>query len=283
MRLAAWQRRPGRGAAHRRRRGRGRPSRRGRGRSRRPPLARRPRPRPGPPLAIPRPRLRRRRRLHRPRQLRHQHRRRRQVRLPAALGDPRGQPDRDGRADPVGEAGDRDRQEPRRALPRNVLAAHLDRPLAAGRGGGDGDRHRRGGRRRARPQPALRHPALPGRPDRRRRRLRDPRPAAAGLPPARGGDHGPGRCRRRLLRLRALPRQPGRRRSGQAPLRARLRRHREHPARHRDHRRDGDAARDLPALGVDPAANRRSQRRGAHSASSVSRRSTSSSRCRWPA
>ncbi len=30
---------------------------------------------------------------------------------------------------------------------------------------------------------------------------------------------------------------------GQAPLRPRLRRHREHPARHRDHRRDGDAAR----------------------------------------
>ena len=44
-----------------------------------------------------------------------------------------------------------------------LLAPHLDRPLAAGRGGRDGDRHRRGGRRRARPQPALRHPALPGR------------------------------------------------------------------------------------------------------------------------
>ena len=39
--------------------------------------------------------------------------------------------------------------------------------------------------------------------DRRRRRLRDPRPPADGLPPARGGDHGPGRRRRRLLRVRA--------------------------------------------------------------------------------
>ena len=48
---------------------------------------------------------------------------------------------------------------------------------------------------------------------------------------------------------------------GQAPLRARLRRHREHPARHRDHRRDGDAARHLPALGADPAADRRPRRR----------------------
>ena len=55
-----------------------------------------------------------------------------------------------------------------------------DRPLAAGRAGGDGVRHRRGGRRRARAQPAVRHPALPGRDHRRRRRLRDPRPAAAG-------------------------------------------------------------------------------------------------------
>ncbi len=214
-----------------------------------------------PGLALPRPRLRRRRRLHRPRQLRDQHRRRRQVRLPAALGDPLGQPDRDGRPDPVGEARHRDRQEPRRALPRALLAPHLDRALDPGRDRRDGDRHRRGRRRRARPQPALRHPALPGRGDRRRRRLRDPRPAADGLPAARGRDHGAGRRRRRLLRLRALPRQSRRRRSRQAPLRAGLRRHREHPAGDRDHRRDGDAARRLPALGADPAPDRRPRRR----------------------
>ncbi len=158
--------------------GRGRPPRRGRGRPRRPPLARRAQPRRPPLLAFPRPRLRRRGRLHRPRQLRHQHLRRRQVRLPAALGRARGQPDRDAGPDPVGEAGDRDREEPRRALPRALLAPRLDRPLAAGRGGGDGLRHRRGGRRRPRSQPPLRDPALPGRADRRRRRLRDPRPAA---------------------------------------------------------------------------------------------------------
>ena len=40
-------------------------------------------------------------------------------------------------------------------------------------------------------------------------------------------------------------------------------RHREHPADHRDHRRDGDAARRLPALGADPAAGRRAKRRRA--------------------
>ena len=46
-----------------------------------------------------------------------------------------------------------------------------------------------------------------------RRRLRDPRPAADGLPPARGRDHRPGRRRRRLLRRRALQRQARRGRS----------------------------------------------------------------------
>ena len=68
-------------------------------------------------------------------------------------------------------------------------------------------------------------------------------PPAEGLPAARGGDHGAGRGRRRLLRLRALRRPSGRRRGRPAPLRPRLRRDREHPARHRDHRRDRDAAR----------------------------------------
>ena len=229
---------------------------------------------PAPALALPRPGLRRRRRLHRPRQLRDQHRRRRQVRLPAALGDPLGEPDRDGRPDPVGEAGDRDRQEPGRGLPGGLLAPDLDRALDPGRGGRDGHRRRRGRRRRPRPEPALRHSPLSSRGARRRRRLRDPRPPADGLPPAGGRDHGARRRRRRRLRDRALLREARRGRSGQAPVRARLRRHREHPARDRDHRRDGDAARRLPALGADPAADRR-PRRARKSGSCASRKSTS--------
>ena len=62
------------------------------------PLARGPGEGTGATVAVSRSRLHRGRRLHRPRQLRHQHRRRRQVRLHAALGGARGQSDRDGRA-----------------------------------------------------------------------------------------------------------------------------------------------------------------------------------------
>ncbi len=151
---------------------------------------------------------------------------------------------------------------------------HLDRPLAAGRGRRDGLRPRRDRRRRARPQPALRHPALRRRADRRRRHLHPARPAAARLPPARGGDHGPGRRRRRRLRLRALQRLARRRRSRPPPLRPRLRRHRKHPAGDRHRRRDGDAARHLPALGADPEPDRRPQRPTSAAASCASRKST---------
>ena len=56
-----------------------------------------------------RPGVRRRGRLRRPGQLRHQHRRRRQVRLPAAVGDPRGEPDGDADPVPVGEGRHRHR------------------------------------------------------------------------------------------------------------------------------------------------------------------------------
>ena len=45
-------------------------------------------------------------------------------------------------------------------------------------------------------------PLFPAGADRRRRRLRDPRPPADGLPAPRGRDRGAGRRRRRLLRLR---------------------------------------------------------------------------------
>ena len=44
-----------------------------------------------------------------------------------------------------------------------LLAPDLARALAPGRGRRDGDRHRRGRRRRARPLPPVRDPALPGR------------------------------------------------------------------------------------------------------------------------
>ena len=50
-----------------------------------------------------RPGVRRRGRLRRPGQLRHEHRRRREVRLPAAVGDPRGEPDGDADPVPLGE------------------------------------------------------------------------------------------------------------------------------------------------------------------------------------
>ena len=68
-------------------------------------------------VAVRRPGLHRLGRVRRPWQLRHRRRRRRQVRLPAALGGARREPDGDARPDPVGEARDRDRPQPRRGLP----------------------------------------------------------------------------------------------------------------------------------------------------------------------
>ena len=185
------------------------------------------------------------------------------------------EPDRDGGPDAVGEARDRDRQEPARALPREVLPAQLDRPLDPGRGGRDGDRHRRGRRRRARAQPAVRDPAVPGGADRRRRRVRDPRAPAAGLPPARGRDRGPRRasCSSRSGSRSSTP-KPNARRRRRPPVHPGLRRHREHPARHRHPRRDGDAARRLPALGADPAARSSAATTTSAGGSCGSRRST---------
>ena len=74
-----------------------------------------------------RPGLRRRGRLRRPGQLRHQHRRRRQVRLPAAVGDPRREPDGDADPVPVGQGRHRHRPQPARAVPRALPAPGLDR------------------------------------------------------------------------------------------------------------------------------------------------------------
>ena len=56
----------------------------------------------------------------------------RQVRLSAALGDPRRQPDRDGRPDPVGEARNRLRKEPRRGMSREIQPPHIVRALDPG-------------------------------------------------------------------------------------------------------------------------------------------------------
>ena len=247
-------------------------------------LARRRQPRHRPHLALPRPGLHRRRRLHRPRQLRHQHRRRRQVRLPAALGRPRRQPDRDGRPDAVGEARDRDRQEPRRALPRD---ASPGAPRSAS-----------GCRPRSSRWPATSpRSSAPRSASTCSSASRSSRPAliagAGAFAILALQQKGFRRLEAAITALvgvvvasfvfELFDATPGRRRSRPAPLRPRLRRHREHPARHRDHRRDGDAARHLPALGADPAADRRPQRREKRRRSCASRRSTSSSRCRSPA
>ena len=57
------------------------------------------------------------------------------------------------------------------------------------------------------PQPAVRDPAVSGRADRRRRRLRDPRPAGDRLSPAGGRDRRARRRRAALLRVRDRPRR----------------------------------------------------------------------------
>ena len=87
-------------------------------------------------------------------------------------------------------------------------AQDLDRALDPGRAGGDGDRHRRGDRRRARPLPAVRDPAVLGGADRRRRLVRDPGDAAARRPQARGGDRRLPGDRDRRVRVRGHAVEP---------------------------------------------------------------------------
>ena len=132
--------------------------------------------------------VRGRRGLHRPGQLRDQHRRRREVRLPARVGDRRGEPDGDARPVPVGQGRHRDGAEPARAVPGAPSAARDVGPVGAGRDRRDRHRPGRVRRRGDRAEPALRRPAVRGRPDHRGRRVRDPRPAAARLPPLRARD-----------------------------------------------------------------------------------------------
>ena len=66
-------------------------------------------------------------------------------------------------------------------------------------------------------------------------------------------------------------------------LRARLRGHREHAAGHRHPRRDGHAARDLPALGAHPEPDQAARRRRAARSSCASSASTWASRWASPA
>ena len=204
--------------------------------------------------------VRRVRGLRRPRQLRDEHRGRREVRLPAAVGAARREPDGDAHPEPLGEDGHRDRAQPAAAVPRALPAPGDLGALGPGRAHRDGDRPGRVRRRRDRPEPAVRHPAVPGRGDHRGRRLRDPGAAEPRLPALRAGDRraaGPDHPR---LPLRHAAHRLRRRRRGQG-LRPALRRHRLRAARRRHPRRDGHAARDLPALGPHagphPAARRR--------------------------
>ena len=132
----------------------------------------------------------------------------------------------------------------------------VGRPVDPGRGDRDGDRPGGVRRRRDRAQPAVRAAAAARRPRDRRGRVRAARAADARLPALRD--------RHRRHARRDPARLPGRRAAGAARrrrhrerLHPRLRGHRLAAARHRHPRRDRDAARDLPALGADPAARRR--------------------------
>ena len=118
--------------------------------------------------AAARPGVRRRGRLRRPGQLRHQHRRRREVRLPAAVGDPRREPDGDARSSTCRR---RSASRPARTCPSCAASTSRGpvtvRPVGAGRADRDRDRPRRVRRRRDRAQPAVRRPAVRRRPDHR--------------------------------------------------------------------------------------------------------------------
>ena len=213
-----------------------------------------------------------------PGQLRHQHRGRRELRLPPALGDPRRQPDGDARAVPVGQGRGHDGQEPPRALPRGVPPSRHLGPVGPGRARGHGHRPRRARGRRDRAQPAVRHPAVPGRPHHRGGRVRHPRPPAARLPALRARHHRLSRGHPLRLPLRGAARRARTSSGVTERVRPRLRRHREHPARHGHPRRDRDAARDLPPLGAHPGPDRAARHDGEAHAAEVRSGSTWSSR-----
>ncbi len=131
--------------------------------------------------------------VRRPGQLRDQHPGWRQVRLPAAVGGARRQPDRDAHPIPIRQARHRLRPRPAAERARPLLTARRVGHVDPGGDHRDVDRHRRVPRRRARPQPAVRGPAAAGGLHHRRDRVRDPRPSESRLPPLRARDHGAAR------------------------------------------------------------------------------------------
>ena len=134
-------------------------------------------------------------------------------------------------------------------------------PVGPGRAHRDGHRPRRVRRRRDRAEPALRRPALRRRADHRRRRLRR---SSACRPRATGASRSPSpACSASSSSASSTTRcasasTPGAAARGFIPG---FDGHRQRAAGHRHPRRDGHAARHLPALGAhagpDPAARRR--------------------------
>ena len=209
-----------------------------------------------------RPGVRRRRRVRRSGQLRDEHQRRREVRLPAPVGASLAA-NLHGHAhpEPVGEDGHRDGPQPARAVPHPLPASGDVGALGPGRARRHGDRPGGVRRRGDRAEPAVRRAAVRGGAHDRGRRLRGARAPAPRAPPLRDRDRRD--ARRRPARASSTTRcgsasTAARRRKGLDPG---LRGHRQRPARHRHPRRDGHAARHLPALGADAGADRTARRR----------------------
>ena len=192
------------------------------------------------------------RRLHGPRQLGHRPARRRAVQVRAAVGGRPGQPDGHLHAGDFRPPGRGDRQGPGPVLPRLVSPVDPLAQLADERSG-----HRRlrpggGAGQRRRPQPAVPHPAALG-----GHHHRAGRAAAAGLAAVwdahhRGRRPAADRDHRRLLlhrdfRSAADPAQLSG--DGAGAGFAALSSGGDVVCRHRHHRRDGDAAQPVPALG----------------------------------
>ena len=226
--------------------------------------------------------LRRGHRLRRPGELRHQLLRRRRVRLPAALGDRRGQPAGHAHPDPVGQARPGHRAQPARAVPGQLPALGVARHVGAGRAGGHRHRPGRGDRRRDRAEPAVRDPAVHRRSDHRDRRVRAAGPAEPRLPAVRAGHHRAVRGDPDRLPEHRAAHRPGPGRPGGRPGPA-LRRHRQPAAGHRHPGRHRHAARDLPALGADPAPDPGARRSPTAATCSATSRWTCWSGWAWPA
>ena len=135
----------------------------------------------------------------------------------------------------------------REHLPEPVVA----RALGAGRADRDGDRPGRVRRRGGRAQPALPRAAVSGRADHRRGRVRHPGPRAARLSPLRAGHRRPARassCSASCTTWSWSAPDPAGIAGGAG---AAAGRQRQPAAGRRHHRRDGHAARGLPALRAD--------------------------------